>query len=118
MCCRKCRNANMGVIVLRGMAFWAMLVVLAGAASADPSADASAAYARRDYDEALRLLRSAAQSDAKAQFLLSRFLSEGYLPADKSNVAESDKWLRAAAENNLVAAQIALAETYRYGRRV
>ena len=108
----------MVVIIFRGLAFLAMLVVLVGTASADPSTDASAAYARRDYGEALRLLRVAAQNDANAQFRLSQFLIGNYFPAGLSDIAESDRWLRAAAENNLVAAQIVLAELYRYGRRV
>lgn len=100
-------------------AFLVFILALTARANADPSDDAAAAYRRGDYDGTVRILRTAAEgNDPKAQFALGRMLATGAWPHIKRDVAEGTRWLRAAASNDVVVAQMVLAEAYKYGRTV
>ncbi len=80
---------------------------LASPAAAGPFEDAVAAYQRRDYATALRLVRPLAdQGDAKAQFALGGMYTLGR--GVPENYAEAFKWLRLAADQGHVDAQASL----------
>src|SRR5258705_4768245 len=94
----------------------ALAIAVATTANATAVEDAMAAYNRGDSDGALRILRVAAEAnDPKAQFSLGTTLFYGLWPPINKDVAEGAKWLRAAANNNIVAAQLALAQGHYHG---
>jgi Sel1 repeat len=94
-----------------------MLVAIAGAAVGGRLEDATAAYNRRDYTTALRLLRPLAeQGDAAAQFVLGLVYYLGHgLP---QNYTEAVKWLRKAADQGNANAHTMLGTMYRDGQGV
>ena len=86
--------------------------------SGDDSFDQGlAAYNRKDYPEALRHFRKAAdQEDARAQFNLGGIYSQGQgVPQD---FKEAVKWYRKAAEQGYAGAQYFLGSMYNNGQGV
>jgi TPR repeat protein len=81
-----------------------VLIALSGVALAGPFEDAGAAYTRKDYATALRLLRPLAdKGDVSAQYGLGRMYYEG--EGVPQNHAEALNWYRRAAEQGYVMAQ-------------
>jgi len=88
-----------------------------GLAAATPFDDASAAYERGDYAEALRLFRRlAAAGHQWAQRRLGLIYAEG--KAVPQDFAEAVKWYRLAAAQGNVAAQYSLGQAYEKGEGV
>src|SRR3974390_2462905 len=87
------------------------LVVLLGAAVAEPLSDGVNAYGRKDYATAKRILRPLAErGSAVAQFYLGLSYERGRGVSESE--AEAVSWFRTAAEQGLAAAQAALATRY------
>jgi len=94
-----------------------LLMSLAASAQAGPLEDASAAYQRRDFSEAAKWYRAAADhGDAEAQFRLGilYYFGQG-VPQDNG---EAVKWYRRAAEQGVALAQGSLGAMYGSGRGV
>lgn len=94
-----------------------LLLSLAAPVAAGPFEDATAAYEKRDYATALRLLRSLAdQGDASAQYNLGVMYAKGHgVPQD---YAEAAKWYRLAADQGDASAQFNLGIKYADGQGV
>jgi TPR repeat protein len=94
-----------------------LLLAVAETAIADPFADGVAALDRRDYTNALQLLRPLAENgNLDAQIYLANMYFDGNgVPLD---YAEAVKWYLAAADRGSVDAQIALGFLYEYGDAV
>ena len=85
---------------------------LAGAAQADPLADAAAAFRQGDYATALVLLMPLAdEGDMAAQHNLGAFFADG-----QGNYAEAGIWFRKAADQGLAESQFNLGLLYAQGR--
>lgn len=88
-----------------------LAVALAGAASAGPHEDADAAYARKDYAEALRIYRAlASEGVAAAQFNLGVMFDFGQGVAP--DPAAAVRWYREAAAQGHGGAQFNLGGMY------
>ena len=85
-----------------------------GSASAGPLEDAAAAYLRKDYATALRLLRPLAEEgNESAQHILGVIYGQGQgVPQD---YVEAVKWYRKAAEQGNATAQLNLGANYAQG---
>jgi TPR repeat protein len=94
-----------------------LILMLTGAAVAEPMEDALAASQRGDYATALRLWRPLAeQGDAEAQNNLGFAYADGQgVPQD---YAEAVKWYRLAAEQGNAIAQYSLGFQYDKGQGV
>ena len=94
-----------------------MLVAIVGAAVAGPLEDATAAFERRDFATALRLLRPLAdQGNAVAQFILGVMYDNG--KGVPQNDAEAMNWYREAADRGETNAQCNLGTMYLTGQGV
>lgn len=95
----------------------ALLVLFSSAASAGPFEEGLAAYARGDYQSALRIWEPLAQQgDAAAQFNVGLLYSSGQgVPEDSGAAAH---WYRLAADQGYAKAQLNLADLYADGRGV
>ena len=101
----------------RTMIAIAFILAVSSAAAAGPYDDASAAYLRKDYSTALRLIRPLAEGgNAESQYLLgSMYLWARGVPQDFSQAA---KWLRRSASQGLPAAEADLGTMYDTGQGV
>jgi TPR repeat protein len=90
---------------------------LFGVAAAGPLEDGTAAYHRRDYAEAMRLLRPLAlEGNADAQFKVGVMYDQGWgVPQD---YAQALVWFREAAQQGNVGAEFNLGVMYATGRGV
>jgi TonB family protein len=104
------RHLHLGAIVLGALAF-----LFGGLAIADEMDDGQAAYARGDYEAALRLWRPLAEGgSARAQNNLGVMYENGKgVPED---VAEAIKWYSLAAQQGYAGAQNNLGLIYAIGR--
>jgi uncharacterized protein len=94
-----------------------MLVAIVGAAGAGRLEDATAAFERRDFATALRLLRPLAdQGNAVAQFILGVMYDNG--KGVPQNDAEAMNWYREAADRGETNAQCNLGTMYLTGQGV
>jgi TPR repeat protein len=92
-------------------------LAICGSAWAGPYEDADAAYQRRDYATALRLMRPLAeQGNVEAQINLGNMYFDGN--GVTQDYAESVKWYLLAAAHGSADAQIALGFLYEYGDAV
>lgn len=90
---------------------------LAVPALADDAAEANAAYARGDYETALRLITPFAErGDSQAQFTLGVMYERGQ--GTTPNDAEAVRWYRLSAEQGNPAAQMNLGLMHAKGRGV
>ena len=105
-------------LILTAVTVSLMLMAIAGVAVAGPLEDAEAAYARGDYETALRLWRQLADQDnAQAQNRLGEMYLNGLFQAFKGelvhqNCTEALRLLNIAANHGLAAAQFILADLY------
>jgi len=92
-------------------------LAICGSARAGPYEDADAAYQRRDFATALRLMRPLAEEgNAEAQINLGNMYFDGNgVPQD---YREGVKWYQLAADKGSADAQIALGFLYEYGDAV
>lgn len=105
----------MNIAVRASLAFLALTFSLADSALADQTADAFAAYKRRDYAEAVRLCRPAAEKGSKwCQTMLASTFYQGV--GVPQNHAEALKWYRMAAGQGDAAAQNSLGGMYAEGK--
>ncbi|MFO1378473.1 MAG: tetratricopeptide repeat protein [Steroidobacteraceae bacterium] len=101
--------------VRASLAFLVLTLSLADFAFADQTADAFAAYKRRDYAAAVRLCRPAAEKGSKwCQTMLAASFSQGV--GVPQNHAEALKWYRMAAAQGDAAAQNSVAGMYAEGK--
>jgi TPR repeat protein len=90
---------------------------IAGSAAAGPFEDGTAAYNRRDYVTAMRLLRPIAeQGNAEAQ----KYLGDMYFIGQSvpKDYAAAASWYRKAADQGYAAAQYSLGLMYAHGQSV
>jgi uncharacterized protein len=93
------------------------LLLLPSAAHADPFGDAKAAYDRKDYQTALKLLKPLAdKGEIKAQFALGVMYGNG--DGVTKNYSDAEKWFRKAADQGSADAQKNIGGMYEYGEGV
>jgi tetratricopeptide (TPR) repeat protein len=102
---------------MRRLMLGLLMCAVVSAARAGPFEDATAAYDRGDYAEALKWYRKAAdQGSASTQFNLGLMYAQGQgVPQD---YAEAAKWYRRAADQCLPLAQSVLGNMYVQGQGV
>jgi uncharacterized protein len=105
----------MKTAVRASLAFLALSLSLTDAVLADQTADAFAAYKRRDYTAAIRLCRLPAEKGGKwCQTMLASTYYRGI--GAPQNYAEAMKWYRKAADQGDAAAQTSLGGMYAAGK--
>lgn len=83
-------------------------------AGASPLEDGAAAFAKKQYTEAYRILKPLAQAgDPEAQYMIGRLFESGY--GAEQSYAEAAAWYRRAAERGNARAEHALSVFYAVG---